>query len=131
MNNNSLKMGERLFAYWVLKGIATYEVVEVRESADNIQYALQCLSCTHGEIKCSVLIAETPINGQYKLVDTLTDDEHNIYYLHDVIYYKSKSKCKKAKVKKTIEWYKDEIEKLKKTISNHEKAIKEVKAWAE
>lgn len=122
-----MKIGTELYRWITAAGLFQYKVVGTRQYADDIQYEVECQTCSHGW-KCLLLIAEDDYKKlQYvKMLNDDEDDSQRHFHTHSGEFFLSKSDALIGYYKKTLIWYKDEINKFKSQIKSYEEKEKEI-----
>lgn len=117
-----------------MNGIFTYDVVEMRESADHVTYVVECKHCSDHE-PCRVLIAPERNTKRFIYVETLNDDDSQYYWHVGDYYFPTMTACAEEKYKSLIENLestKIEAEKkFKETIKICDAEIDKVNEWIE
>lgn len=151
-NYKRLNVGDTLYKATSMifsAGILEYKVIEVREQVDNIQYVVECQSCTHHGDKCKVLIAHQS-DTTFIFVSQLNNDGYyNEDYDYDLhkdftsfnktingeIYSTTKRETGEFYVRKSISSLEDSIDKMKtefKTkLEDKQKRIQDLRVWIE
>lgn len=121
-----LNIGDHLFRYTGVS-IIEYEVYGVVSREVGTLYEIMSLSCRSHD-SCHLLIAESKDNYGFKFIDMIDQDEQ-AYWHNDNDPYQRFQLTKNEAVKNRLEWtinsYKEENAKSRKSIEFNENKIKE------
>jgi hypothetical protein len=127
-----LDIGQKLYKPSGTSGVYEYIVKEIsimKDEKNNIleTYVVECQNCKHG-YKCLVRIGEDKDHKygdskRFKYIETLTDNDEDIYYYHhnDGFYYTDIKKAYKVLKEKILDSQKKRIEELEKALENEKK----------
>lgn len=124
-----MKIGTELYRWVSRAGLFHYKVVGKREYADDVQYEVECQTCSHGW-KCHLLVA-TDDDKRVQYVKMINDDEECIreqkhFHTHSGEFHLNKSDALTEYYKTTLKWYKTEIDKFKASVKSYEEKEKEI-----
>ena len=135
MKIEPLNIGDSLYRYVVMGGMFHYIVIGKREYPDDVQYEVECQTCSHG-YKCIVLIAYDD-HGRLKTVRTLNDgdgDRQYMWHINDEScfhYRRTKAEAGQDYFDQRIKDADEEIKKAQRTIERMEKAKAELQTFVE
>ena len=124
-----MNIGTKLYRWITAAGLFSYEVVGKREYKDDVQYEVECQTCSHGW-KCLLLVALDD-NKKLQYVKMINDDEDDIkeqkhFHTHSGEFHLSKEDALIEYYKNTLKWYKDKINENKATLKSLEEKEKEI-----
>lgn len=128
---NTLKIGDSLYKYFMLGGIAEYKVLGIHTYANKELYHLQCLACTHGRDKCEMTVASTDREGIFTFVHMLNnddDEDDDQTYWHTCInsedrYFKKKEACILAQIAVSIKSQEKQVKETEERLAREKVAL--------
>lgn len=142
-----LKIGDKVYGYVDMGfsgGLFTYEVVEKRESKNNIQYVVSCEDFNYKDALGDELILIGHLTGEdkkkdiFEFVEQLTQDGYNEYgeyncrddYTHwhkDVRFFPTKKEALTYYIEKTVKRKQQEVYNAEKTLERAKEDLEEYK----
>lgn len=132
---NTLKIGDSLYKYFMMGGIAEYKVLGIHTYANRELYHLHCLACTHGRDKCEMTVASTDREGIFTFVHMLNNDgdddddcNEDQTYWHTCLnssdrYFSKKEACILAQIANSIDYQKKTLKEAEERLAREKKSM--------